>query len=498
MKVSSRVSENDILRQQTISGIGWISVAQVGKQGIQFIISIILARLLTPKDFGLIGMILVFTGFVNLVGELGFGAALIQRHMLEEKHYSSIFWLNAVTGLAFTGLFTLIAPLIANFYDEPQLVSLTRLIVINFAISSFGTVQNAMLNRTMKFRWLAFIEITAVLVAGGLATILALMGYGIWSLAWQILITSITTTLGLWFVTGWRPHLSFDWNAVKDLVGFSSNLLGFNIFNYWARNADNLLIGKFMGTAELGIYTRAYSTMLLPLSQVTSVFGRVMFPTLSKVQSDIVLVKQIYLRSLELIALVTFPMMMGLLVLAKHFVLTLYGPKWEMVTSLLQILSLVGMIQSLVATVGWIYQSQGRTDWMFKWGLFVGFSGVTSFLIGLQIGTVEAVAICYGIVNVLLLYWNFTIPGKLIQLTFVEVLHTIIGTLGCAIGMALAVWALGLLLPTNWPHWAYLIIQAVYGLAVYILLIHTFKIHAYYEARTLLTEQWRKKGINFG
>jgi O-antigen/teichoic acid export membrane protein len=497
MSSNAATLPNDNLRQSTLAGVGWASLAQVGKQGVQFIVAVILARILTPEDFGLVGMILVFTGFVILMGELGFGAAIIQRQTLEERHYSSIFWLNVLTGFALTGLVMIAAPLIARFYREPQLVALTRVLALSFAVNSFGVVQSAILNRAMKFRWLALLELAAVMVAGTIAIIVAVLDYGVWSLVWQVLLTSVLTTIGLWLVTGWRPQLLFEWAAVRDLVTFSGNLFGFNAFNYWARNADNLLIGRFMGTVELGIYTRAYSTMLLPLSQVTSVLGRVMFPALSRIQHDKVLVKQIYLRALALIALVTFPMMLGLFVTAESFVLTLFGPKWEGVVTLLQILSLVGLVQSLVATVGWLYQSQGRTDWMFRWGLFVGIVGIISFLIGLSLGTVESVAICYAIANVLLLYWNFTIPGRLIDLTFLEVVQRVSGMLGCALVMALLVWGFGRLLPPTWPHWGRLLLQAMVGSASYGLLVHLFNIQAYREARALFGEQWRtlRRGV---
>lgn len=480
------------LRQQTVSGVGWTSFTQFSKQGMQFLISVVLARILSPEDFGLVGMVLVFTGFAALFGELGFGAALVQRDFLEERHYSSIFWLNLIFGILLTGLISLLAPVIANFYDEPRLVPLTTIIAINFLVSSLGIVQTAILNRNMAFRLIAIVETISVTIAGGVAVFLAWSGFGVWSLGWQLVITTFIMVIGFWLVNDWRPKFLFDWQAIKELLGFSSNLLGFNAFNYWSRNADNLLIGRFLGSGELGIYTRAYTTMLLPISQVTNVLSRVMFPALSKVQHDKARVKRIYLRSIAMIALLSFPMMMGLFVLAEPFILTVYGSKWERVISVIQILSLVGMVQSIVATVGWIYQSQGRTDWMFKWGLLVGSLGVLSFIFGIILGTVEAVALAYAAVNLLLLYWNFSIPGKLIDMKFSEVVASLIGVLGCAFAMAGLVWGMGLLLPANWPPWAHLMLQASFGFISYGLLVHFLQIPAYVEARTLLLEQLSK------
>lgn len=480
------------LRQQTVSGVGWASFTQISKQGIQFIISVVLARILSPEDFGLVGMVLVFTGFAALFGEMGFGAALIQREVLEERHYSSIFWLNFLLGILLTGLIAMLAPVIANFYDEPRLVPLTTIIAINFMISSLGIVQTALLNRRMNFRLIAAVEMIAVLVAGGVAIFLAWAGYGVWSLGWQLVITTTIMVIGFWTVNGWRPKLLFDWQAVKELLGFSGNLLGFNSFNYWSRNADNLLVGRFLGTGELGIYTRAYTTMLLPISQVTNVLSRVMFPALSRVQHDKVRVKRIYLRSIALIALISFPMMMGLFVLAEPFILTLYGAKWIRVVSVIQILSLVGMVQSIVASVGWIYQSQGRTDWMFKWGLLVGSMGILSFIVGIAWGTIEAVALSYAIMNILLLYWNLSIPGKLIDMSFFEVVSTLKGTFTCAGFMASIVWGFGFFLPESWPYWVNLLVQTSIGLVTYGFVTHLFKIPAYTDAKSILIEQWQE------
>jgi O-antigen/teichoic acid export membrane protein len=497
MTYESEVESEVDLRQKTVAGIGWTFTAQFGRQGTLFLISIVLARLLTPEDFGLLGMIIVFTGFLTLFTEMGFGAALIQREELSDGHYDSVFWLNLGMGVLLTALFIIFSPLIASFYREPDLTPLIRVISINFIFTALGIVQKTILQREMNFRKIAVIEIIAVLVGGALAINMALSGLGVWSLIFQILVASAVASVALWWQSHWRPHFSFDRRAVSDLWGFSSNLLGFSIVNYWTRNADNLLIGRFMGSESLGLYTRAYSTMLMPLSQVTNVLSRVMFPALSRVQHDKIRVKRIYLRSIAMIALVTFPMMLGLFVVAEDFVLAVYGAQWSGITTVLQIFCLVGMLQSIGTTVGWIYQSQGRTDWMFRWGLLVGTLGVLSFIIGVFLGSIEAVALCYAILNFILLYWNITIPGKLIDLKFYEALRSVAGILGCTIVMAGAVWILSLVLPDVWPHWAYLALQSFFGVLVYGALIHLFDIQAYRELRELVIEQWkRRKTVN--
>jgi O-antigen/teichoic acid export membrane protein len=481
------------LRQKTIAGVGWTTLAQVTRQGLQFFISVVLARLLVPQDFGLIGMIVVFTGFAELFGEMGFGTALIQHKSPEKRHYSSVFWLNLIIGLLLTVIVMIAAPVVSGFYNEPGLTKLTMLIAINFSINSLGIVPNAILSRSMQFRSIGLIEMFTVIAAGGTAIILALMGYGVWSLVLHMLVSSSIIVAARWWITGWRPPFLFDKRAITDLLGFSSNLFGFTFVNYWARNADNLLVGKFFGTTGLGIYTRAYSTMLLPLSQVTRVLSRVMFPALSRIQDDRQRVKQVYLRSLAMIALVTFPMMMGLAVIVNHFVLALYGAKWAMVTPVLRILCLVGMVQSLDTTTGWIYQSQGRTNLMFRWGVLFTVICLVGFGVGVFIGTLKAVAWCYVIAYGLSLYWSFEVPGKLIGMTFVDVVRAVRGIFVCSCVMAGAVWILNMSLPFDWPHWACLTVQVPFGLVIYYVLIHIFQLTAYQEFRNIVFEYIQRR-----
>jgi PST family polysaccharide transporter len=479
------------LRAKALAGIGWVTLAQLLQQLLRFLISVILARLLTPRDFGLLGMIAVFTGFATLFSDMGFGAALIHREDLEERHLSSVLWLNAILGLLLAVLFLLIAPLVARFYHEPKLSSLTMLMAVNFVITPLGSVQTTILRRAMNFRRLAFIQVFSVLVSGSVAIAMACRGYGTQSLVWQILAASSVTVILLWVVTKWRPRLSIDRSALRDLFGFSANLLGFNIVNYWVRKSDNLFVGRFIGGEGLGIYSRAYSTMMLPLSQITAVLGRVMFPALSRVQNDNARLKRIYLRSISLIALATFPLMLGLLVVSEPFVLALYGPKWSAVIPIIRILSPLGMVQSIGATVGWIYQSKGRTDLFFRWGVAAGALLIGSIALGIWLGTVASVALCYAITSgVVLLYPSFAIPGRLINMGFWEVAGTVGSILGCALAMALLVWGLGLLLPADWPYWAYLAIQVPVGVAVYWSLVHLFKVPAYQDVRALAYEQW--------
>ncbi len=479
------------LRRRTISGLKWSGTSQVLTQALQFGVSVLLARLLAPSDFGLMAMIAFFTGFANTVAELGLGAALIQRQALEERHISTIFWVNVATGLLLALLMVLGAPLIARFYDEPALRPLATAISLGFVINGLRVVQRNLLMRSMEFRRLFRVDLTALLVAGATAVAAALLGAGVWTLVVQQLVLSVMTALLLWLASPWRPHWLFDWAALRQVWGFSANLLGFNILNYGNRNLDNLMIGRFIGSQALGYYARAYSLMLLPIVEVTSVFTRVMFPALASIQDDKTGVKRIYLQATRTIALVTFPLMIGLMVVAEPFVITLLGETWRPIIPVLQVLSLTGLTQSVSTTVGWIFTSQGRTDVLLKWGIYSLAVLAVTFAVGLRWG-ILGVAVAYVISGLLLLTLpGWYVAGRLIDLSLGEILGNLTSILLCALAMGAGVWGLSLLLPLLWPAPVRLFVLAAAGAGVYLLLLHLFGLRAYRETRTLLLKELR-------
>ncbi|QDG54562.1 MOP flippase family protein [Persicimonas caeni] len=482
------------LIDKTIRGIAWSTAGKIFAQVFGFVLSIVLARLLVPEDYGLWGMIVVIVNFITLFGELGFGAALIQRKEIDERHLSSVFWLNVVVGVVLAALLALSAPAIAEFYEQPLLVDLTRIVALNFLVAPLNMVQRAIFNREMWFKQLAVVDSVKVVIAGCVAVGMALTGWGVWSLVGQSVTITVVSAIALWFASDWRPSFTFDRHALGDLLGFSANLFGFKTINYWARQVDDVLIGKVMGASALGVYTLAYSTMMVPLKEVTHVLSGVMFPALSKIQDDPARVKGIYLRAISMIALITFPMMLLLWASADVFILTVYGEKWAGAISILEIYCFVGLYQSIGTSVGWLYKSQGRTDLMFKYGLVASILIIVSILIGVYIGTVEAVAISYAIMTGgVLIYPQFMIPGKLVGMRFREVIGAVASIFGCAALAAAAIWGLGTQLPETWPAWAQFVTQAVSGILLYLGIIHTLKIAAYVELRDFIREQLAKK-----
>jgi len=472
----------DTLRERTIAGLSWSAISQIVNQGFTIIISIVLARILGPEVYGLIGMIMVFTGFAAVFGDFGLGAAVIQRKDLEGRHLNAAFWTNVTMGTTLTLVMAALAPVVSWFYNEPALLALTMVIALKYIIDSLCVVQLALLNREMSFRKLAGIQIGSNVISGFMGLGMALYGMGPWSLVAQTLGASVMTLAWSWGLGNWRPRVSFEKRACKELFGFSAYVLGFDIVNYWARTLDQLLIGRFVGAGALGIYSRAYQLMLMPLTQVSRVVGRVMFPALSAIQDDKARVKGIYLKAISVIGLITFPMMTGLFAVSDHFILALLGDKWAEVIPILKIFCWVGLIQSISTTVGWIYTSQGRTGLFFTIGFVSMLILSLAFFIGVRWGVI-GVAWSYGIANLVLWYPIWGIPGRFINLSFSEMMRSLSPAFFCSLLMGAAIWGVGQLLPGGMAEWQNLAIQVPLGVMLYLTLIVKFRLAAWQEGR---------------
>lgn len=456
------------LKQLAIHGVKWSSFSQFGRQIIQLITTAILARMLTPSDFGLMSMAAVVIGFAAIFNDLGTSAAVIHRNNLSEELLSSIFWINICFGIISTIVLIIISPWAARFYNDGRVSSILMLLSLSFIISGLSILHHAMLEKELAFSKLAKIEIAATLAGSVVGLSLAIFGFGVWSLVFQSLITGTLITLLLWLTCRWRPKLIFSLTQVKSVSSYSLNLTGFNIFNYFTRNADNLLIGRYLGAQYLGYYNLAYLIMMYPLQNISSVVGRVMFPVFSQIQEDDAFFRSAYLKVASAIALITFPLMIGLWVIAKPFILTIFGPQWSPVIIPLLILSPVGMIQSIITTAGTIYQVKGRTDWFLRWGIFAGILVVVSFVIGLRWGII-GVATAYAFISFILIYPSFAIPFRLIDLKVRDLGRALWRPLSSSLTMAISLLALMAVLPSGLPNGLILGIMIPCGVLVYLI-----------------------------
>jgi len=223
------------------TGVAWSGLAQMGAQFVALVVSVILTRLLSPQDFGLVGMVLVFTNFASVFADMGFGVALVQKLDVTQHHKNAVFWISIVIGAVTTLIMAAAAPLIASFYNVPEVQPLAVAISLIFFINAFATVKVALLQKAMDFRKIAAAQLTSTVISGLVALYLAFSGFGVWSLVAMYIASAIVNVAVLWMITPWRPDFSLQWHALKDLSKFTMNLLGFSVFNYWTRNGDNLL-----------------------------------------------------------------------------------------------------------------------------------------------------------------------------------------------------------------------------------------------------------------
>ncbi|MGB5847627.1 MAG: MOP flippase family protein [Ignavibacteriaceae bacterium] len=477
------------IAKDAVKGVKWVSVSQLGRQIIQYTTTIILIALLTPSDFGLMAMAIVIIGFLEIFKDLGTAAAIIQNQNLSEESLSSIFWVNVGFGSLVAILVFLTAPLGAEFFNNYKVENILKVLSISFIFSSFSIVHKKLLEKELKFDLLAKIELIGVTIGAVVGITLALLEFGVWSLVFQSLSIAVFTTSLLWITNSWKPKFYFSYLKIKPIISYSLNLLGYNVFNYFVRNADYLIIGKYLGERELGHYYLAYKIMLYPLQNISLVVSRVLFPIYSKIQNDNERFRKIYTKVANAISFLTFPLMISVFALSDLFTVTFFIDKWDtaLIALLLMILAPVGLIQSIATTTGSIYQAKGKTDWMFRWGVISGVIYISGFIIGLNWGVI-GMAVSYLISSIILLYPVFAIPFKLIELKFINFTKVFTNVFSFSLIMGIIVIFVKEFLIIDFNSTTQLLVLAVLGFIIYILLNILFNKNEVYEIKKLLMD----------
>ena len=380
------------MRARVQRGLVWKGVSSATLQGSRLVVGLLLAHLLTPHDYGVAGMAIVFASLVFVFSDLSFGAALVQRRELTEDDRSTVFWTSAAVGLVLTLCGIALSGPLASFYDEPQVRPLFAVMSLSFLVTSVASTQTALLTREMNFRALELRQIACAVVSAGVGITLAAMGYGPWAIIAQQVVSAFVSTTLLWFSSPWRPRLAYSFASLRSLGGYSWNVFGARLLFYLNRNADNLLVGRFLGAAALGAYSVAYNVMLLPFSQVSVPVQDVLFPAFSRLQDDRRTLASTWLRANRVIAAVTVPALVGLIVVAPDFVHVVLGERWHRATPVIQILAWVGLLQSLQGLNGSVLRAVDRTNLLFRYSLVVVTASLIAFVLGLHWGIVGVAA----------------------------------------------------------------------------------------------------------
>lgn len=391
------------LRRRSIKGGTAMMIAAVWRFAVNVVSTAVLARLLTPDDFGLMAMAVTVTRFLSTFKDAGLEWATVQRSGVDESQVSTLFWINVVFGAAIMLFAILVAPAVGWFYGDSRLSGMVTVLAIGFVASGFSVQHQALLQRQMRFSFLAQLEMVSVLVGVGAAILMAYKGLGVWALIGKELLPLVAVVPGVWMACHWRTSAPGRVNEVRSMLSFGANSVGVRVTGYFTRNFDNVLIGWRLGPGPLGIYNMAYHLMYLPIQQINSPVSRVAVGVLSRLQNEPEQYRRYYRTGLMLVLALGMPIAALMFVTADKIVLALLGPQWIEVTPVFRMFGPAVFLSSLNVATGWIYLSLGRTDRQLRWQVFASIIMVICFIIGLHWGTI-GVAAGFSIGTVVLLF----------------------------------------------------------------------------------------------
>lgn len=387
-------------------------VVTVASQSFKFVAgmaaTVVLARLLTPADYGLVGMVAVVTGFVALFKDLGLSAATVQREEITPAQVSTLFWVNVALSVGVGLLTAAVSPAVAWFYGEPRLRAVTVAYAFGFLVGGLTVQHEALLRRQMRFAALAAGEIMALLASIAVTVVLAWRGAGYWALVGGHLTLGFVYMACVWVACGWRPGAPVRYAGVRPMLRFGGNLTGFGVINYFARTLDNLLIGRVWGSFQLGLYAKAYQLLLLPIDQINSPITSVAVPALSRLADEPERYRQSYLRLLEKVALLTMPLVAFMIGTSDWVVRLVLGPQWSGAAWIFTLLGVAGLLQPVANTTGWLFITQGRAREMFQWGGIGGTIMIAAIVAGVPwgaFGVAASYSAVFTFVVTPLLFW---------------------------------------------------------------------------------------------
>ena len=378
-----------------------------GKTLIQIASTVVLARLLSPADFGLVAMVTAIVGIADLVRDFGLTGAIIQAKKLSERMWMSVMWLSVALGVVLTALIAASAPLIALLYDEERLVALTLAIAPILLINGLSMPMQARVQRDLRFGTLANIDVVSMLCGVGLGIGAALLGWGVWSLVVMSGAGQLYRLIALWAASRprfGRPYISRE---VLPLVTTGGSIFGVQLLNYAAKNLDNVIIGQQLGPATLGQYSRAYALYLLPMQQLNGTLGRVALPVLSKLQDDGDRYRRYIRGALMIIGYLTIPVYAVAAAVSSPLIALLLGPGWQQAATLFSLLAIAGIAQSIGSVLGWLYITLGRAHRQLVYYLVTRPMVIGGYVLGIWWAGVEGLALVYGLLTLALLVPGF-------------------------------------------------------------------------------------------
>lgn len=469
--------EQDNLKQKVSKGLLWNTIHNLSMKGIQFLLMLFMARLLSPDDYGTVGLLAIFIQLSNTFAESGFSLALVRKQDRTQVDLSTAFYFNIVVGIICYFIVFCIAPWVADFYNKPILTSLLRVLALTIPISSLSTVLVAMMNYNMQFKKQAMISITHTLVSGVLGLAMAFMGYGVWALVGQSLIATCLGTVLCWLLNRWHPSWIYSWKSFREMFGFSSKLLLTRIIDTIYGNVYSIVIGKVFSPATLGHYSRAQNWATMPSTNIVGILNNVSFASLSKIQDDIERLRSVYRKMIKTSAFIVFPLMFGLSAVSLPLIFFTIGTKWELCAQILQIICFMFVFMPIQSLNINLIQAMGRSDLSLKISV-VG--KVLSLLVLFGSLPFGIIPMCWFSVisSVVILLINFYYVGKLLELSIFSQLKDLFPSACLSAIMYIAVFFTIRLFTTDWIQ---LLAGIFVGMALYTGLAYVFKMKSLYD-----------------
>jgi O-antigen/teichoic acid export membrane protein len=388
------------LKEKTIRG----GFARLAAQGANFLFNlgsvVIMARLLAPKDFGLVGMVTAFIGVLGLFRDFGLSTATIQRENVTDEQISNLFWINVLVGGVLTTLVLALAPVIVRVYHEPRLLGITMISSIGFLLNAFGIQHAALLQRQLRFTALAVINTTSLTVSTLVGIATAKLGYGYWALVAMSLAMPLANTVGAWIATAWVPGMPRRKTGIRSMIRFGGTLTLNGLVMYIAYNMEKVLLGRFWGAEAIGLYGRAYRLINVPTDNLNQSVGEVAFSALSRVQNDRPRLRNYFLKGYSLVLAMTIPITIMCALFADDLIVVFLGPKWSAAAPIFRFLAPTILIFAMINPLGWLMFALGMVERSLKTAFVLAPIVIVGYLAGLRYGP-QGVAIGYSTMMVL-------------------------------------------------------------------------------------------------
>lgn len=472
---------SESLKTKTIKGTFWSGIDNIANQGITFLVGLILARILSPTDYGLIGYILIIIAILNSIVDSGFSNALIRKNDAEEIDYNTTFIFNLILSIAMAAIMVLVAPWISKFFKEPQLVSLIRAMSIIVIINALAIIQRTTLTKRIDFKTQTKVSLISSISSGVIGIGMALYGMGVWSLVGQQISRQLLNTVFLWIFNRWLPKWQFSWVSFRELFGFGWKLMVSGLIDVTWKEIYQIVIGKCYSTATLGQYTRGKQFSDIFSSNMTAIIQRVSYPVLSSVQDDRPRLKEGYRKIIKVSMLLSFTCLFGLGAVAEPLITVLIGPQWKEAAEYLQIIVFAASLYPLHAINLNMLQVQGRSDLFLKLEIIKKAVAVGPILLGIFVG-IKWMLWGSLVTSIFAYYLNSYYSGKMLNYSMWQQIKDILPSLGISLVMMGLVYAVSLI--NLQPIWV-LLLQLLAGFVTVVSICELVKLEEYVEIKRI-------------